>query len=66
MNRQTYRELDSELQHLQSSQSSLGRLGDINLSILTKRLHAEKDVKNPDTVWTIDSLFNTLKSLKKK
>lgn len=64
VNRQTYKELDSELKHLQSNQSSFGKIGDINLSFLTNKLYPEKDVKDPDVVWTMESLFHNLKSFK--
>lgn len=64
VNRQTYKELDSELKHLQSNQSSIGKIGDINLSFLMNKLYPEKDVKDKDVVWTMESLFNTLKSSK--
>lgn len=62
VNKQTYKDLDSELKHLQNSQASFGKTGDINLSFLTNRLYSEKEVKDPDVVWTMESLFNNLKS----
>lgn len=56
VNKATYKELDSELLHLQSNQSAFGKFTDINLNYLTNKLQSEKEVQDPDIVWTMEML----------
>lgn len=52
----TYKELDKDL----LKQNAFSQFGDINLSHLTRFMYAEKDIRDPDVVWTKESLFNEL------
>lgn len=51
-----YEELDSEL----LKQYSYSSLDGVNMSPLLKFVHPDVHVKEPDTVWTVDSLFADL------
>ncbi|KAF2880966.1 hypothetical protein ILUMI_25182 [Ignelater luminosus] len=66
INTSTYKELDKELSAIQASPTamqSLTKANGINLSLLTKRLCPEKDIKESDEEWTLESLFNDLIAL---
>ncbi|GLV39970.1 Intraflagellar transport 43 [Carabus blaptoides fortunei] len=52
----TYKELDKDL----LKQNAFSQFGDINLSHLTRFMYAEKDIRDPDVVWTKELLFNEL------
>ncbi|GLV46404.1 Intraflagellar transport 43 [Carabus blaptoides fortunei] len=49
----TYKELDKDL----LIQNAFSQFGDINLSHLTRFMYAEKNIRDPDVVWTKESLF---------
>lgn len=51
-----YQELDSELLKQHASVA----LDGVNLTPLLKFIHSDVNIKESDTVWTIDSLFKDL------
>lgn len=57
MNKATYKELDSDFLRTQTNQSALGKLSEINVSILSEKLLPESDVQDPDVVWTMPALL---------
>lgn len=58
MDKSTYKELDNQLG--QDSKINFGNLGNIDLSFLTNKLCAEKEVQLKPELWTMESLFNDL------
>ncbi|CAH0560135.1 unnamed protein product [Brassicogethes aeneus] len=60
VNKSTYKELDDQFENIQSEQVNFGNLGDIDLSYFTSKLNPEKNVEEPNEIWTMDSLFEDL------
>ncbi|XP_022914562.1 intraflagellar transport protein 43 homolog A isoform X2 [Onthophagus taurus] len=57
----TYKELDSELVKIETHQQFVNK-SKIDLSLLTSKLIPEKDIKENDEIWTIESLFENVMS----
>ncbi|XP_018319854.1 intraflagellar transport protein 43 homolog [Agrilus planipennis] len=64
VNTSTYQELDFELSTEGNSPLSQAKLktknGDISLNFLAKHLHLEKDIKEADISWSMDSLWSDI------
>ncbi|KAK9870154.1 hypothetical protein WA026_006243 [Henosepilachna vigintioctopunctata] len=54
----TYKEIDKDnkLENFKIGDANFGNIGDIDLTLLTSRLHPETEVKNTDETWTLNSL----------
>lgn len=65
VNTSTYKELAKELtqENVPSEFFYLTKTNDIDLSLLTESLCLEKDVKEADEEWTLDSLLNDFVSV---
>lgn len=60
MDESTYKELDSQFDHMKREQLTIGNLGDIDFSFLTNKMYAENEVKPCQEVWTLESLHKDI------
>lgn len=62
IDRSTYKELDTEVSPVQGKSLELRSFTKTNIDLyqLTKKLYSQKQVKEPDEEWTMESLYNDI------